>query len=79
MEKEKRPPWWKFRARIEHDILKTTYNEIQARILPKDEAEKFDVELPVTWREQPVQWLLRALGKKELPKGSGAGYVKSPF
>ena len=76
---EKRPSWWRPIARAKYDGSLKTYGEIQSRILPKDESEQYDVSLPETWREQPVRWLLRALGKEKLPKGSGAGYVQSPL
>ena len=73
--KEKRPPFWKPIARAKYDGSLRTYREIQARILPEDEAREYDVELPPTWREQPAQFLLRTLGlKKGLPPGSGAGH-----
>ena len=72
--KEKRPPWWRYGARKEYDGSLKTYREIQARILPDDEAQEFDIELPPSWKTQPAQWLLWTLGKRGLPPGSGAGH-----
>ena len=80
MEKNKKPPWWNFVARHDYNLLRKSYHEVQSRILPKDEAEKFDeVQIPYEWRTQPLSWFMRAFGKKELPRGSGCGFVQSPF
>jgi hypothetical protein len=56
-------------------------NELQARVLPKEMASEFDMDLPGQWREQPAMYLLRGLGygKKGLPPGSGVGLVQSPW
>ena len=73
--KEKRPSWYHPFARAKWDGSMKPYREIQARILPEDEAKEWDIELPVSWRDQPAQFLLRTLGlKKGLPPGSGAGH-----
>ena len=79
-QKEKRPSRWHPIARANWDGSMRSYREIQARILPKDESEEYDVSLPEEWKQQPAQWLLRSLGlKKGLPPGSGAGLVQSQY
>lgn len=75
---KKRPPWWRIGARAQYDADRRNFNEIMARVLPKEEAEQFDVQLPPSWTNQPAQWLLSKFGKKGLPKGSGFGLVQSP-
>lgn len=76
----KKPSWLHPRARIEYEGALKTYKEIQARILPKDMAQEYDVDVPVTWKEQPALYLLRGLGfKKGLPPGTGVGLVQSPY
>jgi hypothetical protein len=82
--KFKRPPWYHFLARRDYDTtLKTammTVSELKARILPKDIAEEYDVDIPPTWTEQPALYLLRGLGyPKGLPPGTGVGLVQSPY
>lgn len=79
--KSKRPPWYKFKARAEYNVMQRSYNEIQARVLPTEEAERFDVDLPMSWKNKPIQWVLNILGmgKKGLPPGSGVGLVAYPF
>lgn len=77
-ENQKRPPWWRIRARAQYDADRRNFNEIMARVLPKEEAESWDVELPPSWTSQPSKWLLSKFGKKGLPKGSGFGLVQSP-
>jgi len=76
-----RPPWWHYGARKEYNGAMKTYSEIQARVLPKEMASEFDVDLPPSWTEQPAMYLLRGLGygKKGLPPGSGVGLVQSPW
>ena len=79
-EKQKRPSILHPFARAEYDGSMKSYREIQARILPVDEAESFDSELPPSWRSQPAAYLLRTLGlKRGLPPGTGFGLVQSPF
>lgn len=80
-EKENRPKWYHPIARARYDGSLRTYKEIQARVLPKDMAEEYDVDIPVTWKEQPALYLLRGLGygKKGLPPGTGYGLVQSPY
>ena len=79
-QKEKRPPWWRYGARKEWDGSMKTYREIQARILPKEESEEYDISLPEEWKKGPASFLLRTLGlKKGLPPASGAGLVMSPY
>ena len=79
VKKDKKPSWWNFVARHDYNLLKKSYHEVQSRILPKEESEDFDVSLPEEWKSQPLGWFLRAFGKKELPHGSGFGFVQSPF
>jgi len=75
----KRPPWYHPFARSKYDAAMMSYNEFKARVLPSDEAERTDIELPPSWRTQPLQWLLVGIGAKKLPEGSGAGFVQAPW
>ena len=76
----KKPSWLHPIARMEYNGAMKTYKEIQARILPKEMVQEFDVEVPTSWTEQPALYLLRGLGYgKGLPKGSGVGLVQSPY
>lgn len=76
----KRPSVWHPIARAKFDAMMTSYKEVQARVLPTSEAERFDIDLPPSWKDQPVSWLKTSLGiGKKLPPGSGAGYIQSPF
>lgn len=78
--KGKRPPWYRPFARAKYDAAMTTYQEFLANVLPPEQAQQYDVELPPTWRQQPLSWLLTSLGvKKKLPPGSGAGFVQTPY
>ncbi len=79
-QKEKRPNWYHPLARARYDGAMRTYGEIQARVLPKDIAEQWDVSIPDQWKEQPALYLLRGLGfDKGLPPGTGYGIVQSPY
>ncbi len=77
--KEKRPSILHPLARAKYDGAMMKYREVQARLLPADEAAKWDTELPPSWKEQPLSWLLTSLGVKSLPPGSGHGFVQSPY
>ena len=79
MNDKKRPPFWRPFKRATYDAMEKSYNEIQARILPADEAAIYDTELPAQWRQEPIRWILSGLGIKKPPVGSGAGYTQSPF
>ena len=74
----KRPPWYRPFARAKYDAMKTAYNEFKARVLPAEEAETYDVELPPSWGSKTLGWLF---GRKrnKTPPGSGVGLVQAPF
>lgn len=82
--KSERPPIWRPIARAKYDATLSTammsVKELQARILPKEIAEEYDVSIPEQWKEQPALYLLRGLGfDKGLPPGTGYGIVQSPY
>lgn len=74
---KQRPPWYKPLERAKYDGAHMQYDEFQAKILTDDERERYDVDIPVSWRKQPLQWLTGQ--RKGLPAGSGAGLVQSPY
>jgi hypothetical protein len=74
---EKRPEWYHPFARAKFDGARMQYDEFKAQILDKDELAQFDVDLPMSWRNQSLKWLTG--GSKGLPAGSGAGLVQSPY
>jgi hypothetical protein len=75
----KRPSWYHPIARWKYDGAMTSYHEFVSRVLPSDESARYDIELPPSWRTQPLQWLLVGIGAKKLPEGSGAGFVQAPW
>lgn len=76
-----RPPWYKVLERAKYDGAMQTYKEIQARVVPQNIRDDYDIDVPESWREQPALYLLRGLGvgKRGLPPGSGVGLVQSPY
>jgi hypothetical protein len=79
---EKRPPWYRPLERAKWEIANTTYRDLKAYLMPPDEAEEWDVELPPNWYSAPVQWIQYQLagGKKAgLPPSAGKAFVQSPF
>ena len=78
-EGKKRPSILHPIARAKWDAMRSSYNDVVARVLPADEAARSDVDLPLQWRQEPIQWILSTLGIKKPPVGSGAGFVQSPY
>jgi hypothetical protein len=79
MSNEKRPAWYHPFERAKYDAMMTTYRDFEARFLTDEERKNYDVELPVSWREQPFQLLKNVFGVAEPPAGSGAGFVQVPY
>ena len=75
---DKRPSWWRIAERAKYDAAKMTYDDFRAKMLSDEELADYDVELPPSWRSQPLAWLTGAK-KKGLPAGSGYGLVQSPY
>jgi hypothetical protein len=73
----KRPAWYHPIERAKYDGARTSYDDFQAKLLDDNELDQYDVDIPVTWRKQPLQWL--SGNQKSLPAGSGAGLVQSPY
>jgi hypothetical protein len=80
MSEKKRPSIWHPIERAKYDALMTTYRDFEARMLTDDERQTYDVDLPPSWREQPMQVLRNVMGvSNKPPVGSGAGFVQVPY
>ena len=80
--KGKKPPIWHPLERAKYEIGMMTYRDLKAYLMPPEEAEEFDVELPQNWYSAPIQWVQYQLagGKKAgLPPSAGKAFVQSPY
>jgi len=78
----KRPRFWKVKERADYDAMHLPWDEYKARILSPEEAQKFDVTVPVGWGQKSTNWVFKTLGLRDninIPAGSGAGFVQSPY
>ena len=74
----KRPPAWNIFARRDYDSRRRHYNDFLARVLPPDEADRYDIFIPPQWRNVP-EFITRLMGGRGKAPSTGVGFVHSPY
>ena len=71
-------PWWNISKRIDNSYRLRHYNDFIARVLPPEEADKYDIQIPPQWRNVP-EFITRLMGGRGKAPSTGVGFVHSPY